>query len=124
MARSWKRWSMEVIQAENRCAFHTRRRQVAEFGGKWVVFAGAVALWQLVTVAAADPYFPTPVKIGETMVELWLSGPPSQLFLTEAVGQGASTVEEVSCATRAATGCGGCTDAVRRLVEEHAAAAV
>jgi ABC-type nitrate/sulfonate/bicarbonate transport system permease component len=65
----------------------SRRRQVAEFGGKWVVFAGAVALWQLVTVAAADSYFPTPVKIGETMVELWLSGPPSQLFLTEAVGQ-------------------------------------
>ncbi|MEX5295331.1 FAD-dependent oxidoreductase [Kocuria sp. CPCC 205268] len=44
--------------------------------------------------------------------------------ITEAVGQGASTVEEVSCATRAATGCGGCADAVRRLVEEHAAAAV
>ncbi|WP_298582631.1 FAD-dependent oxidoreductase [uncultured Kocuria sp.] len=42
--------------------------------------------------------------------------------ITDAVGRGAATVEEVSCATRASTGCGGCKDAVRRLVEEHAAA--
>ena len=42
--------------------------------------------------------------------------------ITDAVGQGAATLEEVSCATRASTGCGGCTDTVRRLVEEHAAA--
>lgn len=42
--------------------------------------------------------------------------------IAEAVEQGAATLEEVRCATRAATGCGGCGDAVRRLVEEHAAA--
>ena len=32
-----------------------------------------------------NPYFPPPSTIGRTMVDLWLSGPPSQLFLTEAV---------------------------------------
>jgi ABC-type nitrate/sulfonate/bicarbonate transport system permease component len=63
----------------------SRRRRAAEIGGKWVVFACAVALWQLATVVAADPFFPTPLTIGETMVELWLSGPPAQLFLTQAV---------------------------------------
>jgi ABC-type nitrate/sulfonate/bicarbonate transport system permease component len=63
----------------------SRRRRAAEIGGKWLVFAIAVALWQLATVAAEDPFFPTPLTIGETMVDLWLSGPASQLFLTEAV---------------------------------------
>jgi ABC-type nitrate/sulfonate/bicarbonate transport system permease component len=60
-------------------------RRVAEFGGKWLVFAACVALWQLATVAAQDVYFPTPQVIGSKMVDLWLSGPPSHLFLTEAV---------------------------------------
>jgi ABC-type nitrate/sulfonate/bicarbonate transport system permease component len=63
------------------------RRRAAEIGGKWLVFAGAVALWQLATVAAQDPFFPTPQVIGSKMVDLWLSGPPSHLFLTEAVGE-------------------------------------
>ena len=44
--------------------------------------------------------------------------------ITDVVAKGATTVEEVGCATRAATGCGGCRGAVRRLIEEHAAAAV
>jgi ABC-type nitrate/sulfonate/bicarbonate transport system permease component len=62
------------------------RRRTVEFGGKWVVFAAAVTLWQLASAAAGNPYFPTPTTIAETMVELWFSGPPSRLFLTEAVG--------------------------------------
>ena len=44
--------------------------------------------------------------------------------IADAVTEGARTVEEVSCATRAATGCGGCRSAVRELIEKHAAAAV
>jgi ABC-type nitrate/sulfonate/bicarbonate transport system permease component len=63
----------------------SRRRRAAEIGGKWVVFAACVALWQLATVLAEDPFFPTPQVIGSTMVDLWLSGPPSHLFLTDAV---------------------------------------
>ncbi|MDQ4504479.1 FAD-dependent oxidoreductase [Sinomonas sp. ASV322] len=37
----------------------------------------------------------------------------------EAVVGGCSTVEEVSKATRAGTGCGGCKDSVRELIEQH-----
>jgi ABC-type nitrate/sulfonate/bicarbonate transport system permease component len=66
-------------------ALVSKRRRVAEFGGKWLVFAGAVTLWQIAAAAAQNPYFSTPLTIGEKMVDLWLSGPPSHLFLTEAV---------------------------------------
>lgn len=65
----------------------SRRRRAAEIGGRWLVFAVAVALWQLAAAAADNPYFPTPRVIGSTMVDLWLSGPPSHLFLTEAVAE-------------------------------------
>jgi assimilatory nitrate reductase electron transfer subunit len=39
--------------------------------------------------------------------------------IAHAVDEGACTVEEVSCATRASTGCGGCKAAVARIIEEH-----
>jgi ABC-type nitrate/sulfonate/bicarbonate transport system permease component len=63
----------------------TWRRRTAEISGKWLVFAACVALWQLASVSAQEPYFPTPQIIGSKMVDLWLSGPASHLFLTEAV---------------------------------------
>lgn len=63
----------------------SRRRRAAEIGGKWVVFAACVALWQLAAASAENPYFPTPQVIGKTMVDMWLSGPPSHLFLTDMV---------------------------------------
>lgn len=63
----------------------SRHRRAVEIGGKWVVFACALVAWQLAASAAADPYFPTPWVIGGTMVDLWLSGPPSQLWLSDAV---------------------------------------
>ncbi|TDV41856.1 ABC transporter permease [Actinophytocola oryzae] len=66
----------------------TRRsfgRRVAGFVGKWLVFAVCVVLWQLATVSADEPYFPTPQVIGSKMVDLWLSGPPAHLFLTDQV---------------------------------------
>ena len=52
---------------------------------KWVVLAVCIVLWQLATVAADQPYFPTPQVIGAKIVDLWLSGPPSHLFLTDQV---------------------------------------
>jgi len=64
----------------------SRRRRVVEITGKWVVFALFVAAWQVATELAEAPYFPTPVTIGRTMVDLWLSGPAAHLFLTDAVG--------------------------------------
>jgi ABC-type nitrate/sulfonate/bicarbonate transport system permease component len=62
-----------------------RGRRAVEIAGKWFVFAAFVAVWQLATVLAEDPFFPTPVTIGETMVDMWLSGPSSSLFLTDQV---------------------------------------
>ena len=62
-----------------------RRRRAVEILGKWVVFACFIAAWQLATSLAEAPYFPTPETIGKSMVDLWLSGPPSQLWLSDAV---------------------------------------
>ncbi|WP_101852689.1 FAD-dependent oxidoreductase [Kocuria flava] len=41
--------------------------------------------------------------------------------IVRAVDDGADSLDAVRRTTRASTGCGGCTDRVRRLVEEHAA---
>jgi ABC-type nitrate/sulfonate/bicarbonate transport system permease component len=60
-------------------------RRLAEFLAKWLVFAVCVALWQIAAASAHQPYFPTPQVIGAKMVDLWLSGPPSHLFLTDEV---------------------------------------
>jgi ABC-type nitrate/sulfonate/bicarbonate transport system permease component len=47
-----------------------------------VVLVGA---WELATRLAENPFFPPPSKIAKNMRELWLSGPSSQLLLTENV---------------------------------------
>lgn len=62
-----------------------KHRRALEILGKWVVFACFVAVWQFATTVAEAPYFPTPETIGKTMVDLWLSGPASQLWLSDAV---------------------------------------
>jgi ABC-type nitrate/sulfonate/bicarbonate transport system permease component len=55
---------------------------------RWLVFAVAVALWQLATYVAVPEddklYFPAPTVIAKRMYELWLTGPVSHLFLTPA----------------------------------------
>jgi ABC-type nitrate/sulfonate/bicarbonate transport system permease component len=44
-----------------------------------------IALWQLATMHAASIFFPSPYAIVARSVELWLSGPPSHLFLGDGV---------------------------------------
>ncbi|MDN3360116.1 ABC transporter permease [Actinomadura sp. DC4] len=55
---------------------------------RWAVFAVAVAIWQLVTYVGVPEddklYFPHPTTIAKRMYDLWLTGPASHLFLTEA----------------------------------------
>jgi len=63
----------------------SKGRRAAEIGSRWLVLAVALLLWQLATEAAKNPFFPPPSEIGAAMVDLWLSGPPSQLFMTEKV---------------------------------------
>jgi ABC-type nitrate/sulfonate/bicarbonate transport system permease component len=63
----------------------SRRRRAAEIGGKWLVLAVCIALWQLAAASAKNPFFPTPQVIGKKMVDLWLSGPPAHLWVSDAV---------------------------------------
>jgi len=44
-----------------------------------------IALWQVATMHAASIFFPTPYAIIARSAELWLSGPPSHLFLGDGV---------------------------------------
>ena len=48
----------------------------------WLVVL-AVVLWELVTRAVKETYFPPPTTIVKALHELWFSGPASHLFLTE-----------------------------------------
>lgn len=50
-----------------------------------VLFVLCVLLWQVVTRAAANPYFPSPSQIASTARQLWLTGPARSLFLAEPV---------------------------------------
>lgn len=52
---------------------------------RWAVLAGLVAIWELVTREADEPYFPPPSVIWESIRTRWLSGPASHLFLTSNV---------------------------------------
>jgi ABC-type nitrate/sulfonate/bicarbonate transport system permease component len=46
-----------------------------DFARRWLVFAGFVVVWQLVTNAVADPYFPPPSRILSAAADTWFSGP-------------------------------------------------
>lgn len=48
-----------------------------------LVLVGLVAIWEAGTWAADNPFFPRPSTIVVRMHELWFSGPPATLFLTE-----------------------------------------
>jgi ABC-type nitrate/sulfonate/bicarbonate transport system permease component len=52
---------------------------------RWLVLAGLITLWELLTRRAEDPFFPQPSVIAERIQQRWLSGPPSRLFLSDAV---------------------------------------
>ncbi|MFG2005438.1 ABC transporter permease [Spirillospora sp. NPDC048911] len=43
----------------------------------------AVVVWQKVTAAKQEPFFPEPLVIWERMKELWFTGPADHLFLNE-----------------------------------------
>jgi ABC-type nitrate/sulfonate/bicarbonate transport system permease component len=49
--------------------------------------ASLIVLWQYLAMRAGSIFFPPPSEIVTRAVELWLSGPPSRLFLGEGVFQ-------------------------------------
>lgn len=58
--------------------------RVAGFLSRWLVFAGVVVVWELVTRLARSPFFPAPTLIAQTAVRRWFGGAVSSLFLTDA----------------------------------------
>lgn len=60
-------------------------RRVGSVTHRWGLFAVAVVVWELITRALEDPFFPPPSTIARTAAELWFSGPSSQLGLTDTV---------------------------------------
>jgi ABC-type nitrate/sulfonate/bicarbonate transport system permease component len=66
---------------------HIGRTAASSLALRWLVFAVAVGLWQLVTYVLPEEdklYFPPPSAIAARMYHLWLSGPADHLFLTDA----------------------------------------
>jgi len=48
-------------------------RRVTGFAQRWVLFVAAVVIWQLVTAAANNVWFPSPLQIAERGRELWFT---------------------------------------------------
>jgi ABC-type nitrate/sulfonate/bicarbonate transport system permease component len=52
---------------------------------RWGLGVTLVVVWQVLAMRAGSIFFPPPTEIAKRAVELWLSGPPSRLFLTDGV---------------------------------------
>ncbi|GAA3211013.1 ABC transporter permease [Microbacterium terregens] len=61
-------------------------RRVREFGIRWGALLALGLVWELAARIAESPFFPPVSAIIERFVEIWFSGSPSSLFLTERVG--------------------------------------
>ncbi|HEY7297058.1 MAG TPA: ABC transporter permease [Xanthobacteraceae bacterium] len=62
-------------------------RVLGSIAARWGLGVGLVVLWQFLAMRAGSIFFPPPTEIAKRAVELWLSGPPSRLFLSDGVFQ-------------------------------------
>lgn len=60
-------------------------RRLRDFLVRWGALVALGLLWELVSRLAGNIFFPPPSRIIERFVDMWLSGPPSSLFLSDAV---------------------------------------
>jgi ABC-type nitrate/sulfonate/bicarbonate transport system permease component len=60
---------------------------LTSIAARWALGLGLIVLWQILAMRAGSIFFPPPTQIAERAVELWLSGPPSRLFLGDGVFQ-------------------------------------
>jgi ABC-type nitrate/sulfonate/bicarbonate transport system permease component len=60
---------------------------LGSIAARWSLGVGLVVLWQILAMRAGSIFFPPPTEIAKRAVELWLSGPPSRLFLGDGVFQ-------------------------------------
>jgi ABC-type nitrate/sulfonate/bicarbonate transport system permease component len=51
----------------------------------WLLFAILVVIWEFAARAGGSKFFPPPSEIAVRAVNLWFTGPASQLFLTDTV---------------------------------------
>jgi ABC-type nitrate/sulfonate/bicarbonate transport system permease component len=58
-------------------------RQLVWLVQRWMVFLGAVVVWEVGARLAGNTYFPPPTAILEMGYQLWFTGPASDLFLTK-----------------------------------------
>ncbi len=59
--------------------------RVAGFTQRWIIFAAAVVVWQLITASAQDVYFPTPWQIVHHGWKLWFNDEDGGLGLAKTV---------------------------------------
>jgi ABC-type nitrate/sulfonate/bicarbonate transport system permease component len=60
-------------------------RRVREFAIRWGALLALGVLWEIAARLAGSPFFPPISRVLERFADLWLSGPPTSLFLTERV---------------------------------------
>jgi ABC-type nitrate/sulfonate/bicarbonate transport system permease component len=60
-------------------------RPGSSFVRRWWLLLAALVVWELAARAASTVYVPPPTEILGKAYGLWLSGPPSQLLLTDSV---------------------------------------
>jgi ABC-type nitrate/sulfonate/bicarbonate transport system permease component len=60
-------------------------RRLREFAVRWGALLALGVAWEIASRLAGSPFFPPISRVLERFVELWLSGPPTSLFLTERV---------------------------------------
>ena len=60
---------------------------LTSIAARWALGLGLIVLWQILAMRAGSIFFPPPTQIAKRAVELWLSGPPSRLFLGDGVFQ-------------------------------------
>jgi ABC-type nitrate/sulfonate/bicarbonate transport system permease component len=65
------------------CSFRAMTALAVRFG----LGVTLIALWQFAAMRAASIFFPPPTEIVSRAAALWLSGPPSRLFLSDGVFQ-------------------------------------
>jgi len=72
-----------VVTPKPRSRFTSQR--LKEFGIRWGALLALGIVWEIAARAAGSLYFPPISEIIQRFAQLWLSGPPSSLFLTESV---------------------------------------
>lgn len=60
-------------------------RRIREFAVRWGALLGLGIIWEIAATLARSPFFPPISKILDRFVELWFSGGPETLFLSERV---------------------------------------